>query len=417
MNQVAATRRKAFLPQLLDGTTDEKIAYFQEFLVTHANLNAVDKEVWNGINAPGNGTLFFVIGPTGVGKTTLRRSLERRLVRDAVRLNGKSGSPPFLSAEVPACEGNHFKWGDFFRTALKSALGPPPKGMTASPLTPNQQAIFVKRAHQEFHFRDQLLDWFLEHRPKAFFIDETQHLSHTYSLRRLLDHMDVLKSFANLAQTTIVLFGTYDLLACRDLSAQLSRRSVDIHFKRYGRRPVEVRSFLNVILTFMKHLPLRSDFNLLEHSDFLYVHSAGCVGILKDWLTRALRAAWLLNDGVLTSEILRNEAPCASKAHRIGAESIAGETKWETETVSSEQLYRLLGVPLPPNESDAPAPPISSASNPRNWNARKDKDVGWTPIGEANAPNAKINQTIKAKPNLPRPIGKRKPTRDPIGQG
>jgi hypothetical protein len=62
------------------------------------------------------------------------------------------------------------------------------------------------------------------------FVDEAQHLARISSGRRLSDQLDVIKSIANRTQTVHVLFGTYELMAFRNLSAQLSRRSMDLHF-------------------------------------------------------------------------------------------------------------------------------------------------------------------------------------------
>jgi hypothetical protein len=47
------------------------------------------------------------------------------------------------------------------------------------------------------------------------------------------DQLDSIKSLASSTEIPIVLIGTYELLALRNLSAQLSRRSVDVHFRRY----------------------------------------------------------------------------------------------------------------------------------------------------------------------------------------
>ena len=63
-------------------------------------------------------------------------------------------------------------------------------------------------------------------RPVAVMIDEAQHLGKIPSGRRLLDQLDVIKSIANQTKTAHVLFGTYDLLAFRNLNGQLARRSL-----------------------------------------------------------------------------------------------------------------------------------------------------------------------------------------------
>src|SRR5271157_5953830 len=128
-------------------------------------------------------------------------------------------------------------------------------------------------------------------RPAAVFIDKAQHLARMASGRKLADQLDVIKSIASGTQTIQVLMGTYELLAFRNLSGQLSRRSVDLHLSRYrSENPNDIEIFQNVVLTFQTQLPLADDLNLLGIWDFLYERSLGCVGVLKDWLVRALVA-------------------------------------------------------------------------------------------------------------------------------
>src|SRR5947209_2294878 len=88
-------------------------------------------------------------------------------------------------------------------------------------------------------------------RPVAVMIDEAQHLAKVASGRRLLDQLDVIKSIANRTNTVHVLFGTYDLLAFRNLNGQLSRRSVDVHFPRYRAEFADDRkAFMGVLGSF-----------------------------------------------------------------------------------------------------------------------------------------------------------------------
>ena len=85
----------------------------------------------------------------------------------------------------------------------------------------------------------------LRHRhPPVVFVDEAQHLARIASGHRLSDQLEVIKSIANRTETVHVLLGTYELMAFRNLSAQLSRRSVDLHFQRLSgglcRRPAGI---------------------------------------------------------------------------------------------------------------------------------------------------------------------------------
>ena len=109
------------------------------------------------------------------------------------------------------------------------------------------------------------LRWALEQalrhrRPTAFIVDEAQHFKRIASGRRLLDQMDTIKSLANLTGITHVLIGTYELLGFSQLSAQLDRRSCEIHFPRYHIDvPEEMLAFKRILLTFQRHLPLMGE--------------------------------------------------------------------------------------------------------------------------------------------------------------
>ena len=71
----------------------------------------------------------------------------------------------------------------------------------------------------------------------------------------MADQLDVIKSIASRSQTVHVLIGTYELLAFRNLSAQLSRRSVDLHFSRYRAESADdIEVFQNAVFTFQKQL-------------------------------------------------------------------------------------------------------------------------------------------------------------------
>lgn len=89
--------------------------------------------------------------------------------------------------------------------------------------------------------------------------------------RRLADQLDVIKSIASRTQTIHVLIGTYELLSFRNLSGQLSRRSVDLHFSRYRAESTDdLRMFRNIVLTFQEQLPAEQSPDLVGMWDFLY---------------------------------------------------------------------------------------------------------------------------------------------------
>ena len=184
-------------------------------------------------------------------------------------------------------------------------------------------------------------------RPAAVFIDEAQHLARVSSGRKLADQLDVVKSIASRTQTIHVLIGTYELLSFRNLSGQLSRRSTDLHFSRYrAEQSDDIQVFRNIVLTFQQQLPPEQTLDLSSMWDFLYERSLGCVGILKDWLSRSLNAATRAARP-LNRRTLEYTALSASQSEKILAETREGENRLMESPESSNRLRRLLGLPEP----------------------------------------------------------------------
>jgi hypothetical protein len=181
--------------------------------------------------------------------------------------------------------------------------------------------------------------------PVAVFIDEAQHLARIASGRKLSDQLDVIKSIANRTQTVHVLVGTYELLPFRNLSGQLSRRSVDIHFPRYAAESREdLQVFKNVLLTFHDQLPLLDGFDLVSGWDFMYERSAGCVGILKEWLMRAAVAAIKSGQGAILRKHLEDTALSIGQCEKIVTEAREGEMRLADGVQSRSRLRSLLGL-------------------------------------------------------------------------
>jgi hypothetical protein len=184
------------------------------------------------------------------------------------------------------------------------------------------------------------------------------------------------------------MIGTYELLALRNLSGQLSRRSIDIHFPRYGTSMEDIKSFQDVLWSFQKRLPLLVEPNLMKHWEYCYVHSVGCVGILKDWLTRSLEDALSENARTIGIKILERNALSVEQCETIAAEALDGEASLAKRADSTSRLLRMLGfVPGKPHEGQA--------------------------NDQLNAASVKKNPS-KINPRLPRPVGERHPSRDKV---
>lgn len=322
----------SFPQELLTLPIADRISYFQQYTMAHPKLLIAAEKLKNAIDDPGFFSLIFLFGPTGVGKTTLLRRIRQRLLASFHKeMELDKGFIPIANIEVATPEFSNFDWKDFYLRALGVLQDPCIQLPSYGRITNLKLKTSLEAA--------------LKHRRlKVFCLDEAQNLSKVASGRKLRDQTDCIKSLANLTQVKFVLAGTYDLLILRNLSAQLCRRSLDIHFERYKvENEEDLKAFRGVVQTFQRHLPFEEEPDLLKYWDFCYERSFGCVGILKDWLSQALATALLDGAKTLTLSHLKSSAYSHEQCMIIFNETRLGEKQLEF-TPDSSALRIALGL-------------------------------------------------------------------------
>jgi Cdc6-like AAA superfamily ATPase len=241
-----------FPSTLLHRPSSERLAYFKAYTVAHTHMEQVFAALVQAIREPANAAYILVLGPTGVGKTTLRLGVERHLVATLqTELERDPDRLPVCSTTAVSPDSGNFNWKDYYRRALQTLDEPVMRDKirigTTRPLAV-AEATALRRA----------LESALTHRrPQAFIVDEAQHLLKIASGRRLQDQMDSIKSLADHGQTVHVLIGTYDLLALQTLNGQVIRRGITLHFPRYRADiPADVLAFQRVLVSFEQQLPV-----------------------------------------------------------------------------------------------------------------------------------------------------------------
>ena len=342
--------QKGFPQELLKESPENRVAYFEKYKVNHPKLQKAFNQLLDAIYKPDKGSLIFLYGPTGVGKTTLKEKIIQELIRRALpQLEVDKGRIPVVAVEAVAPESGNFNWKNFYTRSLIELEEPlidykidyGEKGIRR-----NSEGEIIIESRIAAHVLHRALEKCLKYRrPDVFLIDEAHHLGIMSSGQKLKNQLECVKSLANMSGTNLGLIGTYDLLIFRNLGGQLCRRSINIHFSRYkADNAKDIQAFKSILLTFQKHLPLSQEPNLIDNWEYFYERSLGCIGILKDWLTRTLRDVLYKHGETIELKHLKARVLSVSQCTQISQEIIDGEDSLKETAQEIEDLRDALGL-------------------------------------------------------------------------
>src|SRR3989441_11384635 len=163
---------ESFPPELLAQPVGARLEYFeQRCLISHPRLQEALETILQSICPPGEGastrrpgTMVLVIGPSRVGKTTLIRLLEERLLaRCKEQMHRDPGFIPFASITAAGPEASRFDWPTYYRAVLRGLQDPFVDGKTARiPTRELREAMEAALLHRQ---------------PLAIIVDEAHHLA------------------------------------------------------------------------------------------------------------------------------------------------------------------------------------------------------------------------------------------------
>lgn len=326
---------------LLTQSVAARLAWFEkECTIEHTYLLQALDTVLRTICSPGAGTslnrlgtMALVIGPARVGKTTFIKLLEQRLLERAKeRMLRDPGYWPFVSVSATGPGYGRFDWVDYYRAVLRQMNDPFLDRKTAKPLVRDM--------------REAMEEALIQRQPYAVIVDEAHHLAKAASGRTLQDQLDHLKYLENRTGVCHVLVGTYEMRPFRKVNAQLTGRSIDVHFPRYDATRQEDREeFRSVLWALQRQLPVEEEPLLAEqHWEMLYGRSIGCIGLLKLHLIRALALALSEGARTLTESHLRNTALSEDRVKEMLSAALSGETDLAEPEGADERLLALLGL-------------------------------------------------------------------------
>src|SRR5258705_1501579 len=110
---------RAFPKELLTATAEERNAWFEKRAVAHDMIDKVKKEVRRLLRGGRRYPVVLVVGPTGIGKSTLVTLLKTNIMTELLpTLSQDPGRIPIASVEASAPEMGIFNWRDPYITCL-----------------------------------------------------------------------------------------------------------------------------------------------------------------------------------------------------------------------------------------------------------------------------------------------------------
>jgi hypothetical protein len=331
------------------------------------------------IRRPGEIPLIVVVGPTGVGKTTLVKRLQQEiLAASAATMEKNPGLIPVILIEALSPDGGDFHWGDFYVRFLKAAKEPmiERKELDASDLKKYRKKIGT---HAELR---RAMEQCIQHRgTKVVIIDEAQHLAKVLNPARLPDQMDAIKSLASLSGAQFVMVGTYDLLQLLNRNGELARRTRCVHFPRYRYEQSKDRqSFRNILRMFETRVPLEATGFLVRNLEYHYEHCLGCVGTLKDRIKLAARHAIEAGRTCLEMKDFEGTALSNDSLLAMLQEILDGERLIESSNLRGDELRSKLGL------QKSQEPPVETGDEKADPRRR--------PVGERNLNRDPVGLTV-----------------------
>lgn len=371
-----------FPPELLQASLKQRVDYFKNRLIDHSLLSVAFNKAMAALGSSSGPRVVTITGPTGVGKTTLARRIYRQLMKNYEdEIAADPSMVPVLGINAIPPNGTSFNWKDFYFRLLEKngdvlldhklnlprqgnmfpeLLFPPPsEGATADSLRRALEKCICKRG------------------TKFLIVDEGHHLMMVKDDGRLEYQFESLKSLTIETDVIIVLVGTYRLLDIREHSGQLVRRSEVVPLSRYDfRQQGDKQSFASALATLQNKMPLEVTPDMVPDVEYFYLKTGGCIGILKDWLTRCLEQAILENRKTVDAEFASRFALDNKGLSTIIEEALAGESKLADVSLDSIKALLTEGIPVIYAPED-PKKKMTSKRRVGERNPTRDKTGGF----------------------------------------
>jgi energy-coupling factor transporter ATP-binding protein EcfA2 len=306
--------------EAIAGCVQTKIRYMRQQYAIHPQLADAIKQSTR-LLTPGTGiSITVVVGPTGVGKTTLARCMiEHSLRQFSTDIVDDPSCVPCAYVEVPPSEKEGgVDWSLFNRRcgiALHDALPEERLATEGTGFIGGDMPVYKPGLRAAFE--RAIVNRKLRH----LVLDECGHFVDSAEDTKV--YGNVLKSLANVGGINVLMLGAYGAEKIIESTAQLARRVNVVHFRRFD----SFESYCIYLNTLAQALPLAEPPDLLQHAGILYEHCCQLGGLTADTIIQAVVEASLNEEkpGEWSDDYLWHALPQEAKRRTIMEDLLVGE--------------------------------------------------------------------------------------------
>jgi len=305
-----------------------RMRWFNLRQVKHAELLRVARQLDELIDPNNDTKIISVIGPTGIGKTTLATGILAQML-NRYAADRKPHEVPVVYVSAPANGEQSMSWKTLYRRIL-AAAGEHHLDLQRQVAVHDGDMSAVRTDRLSLAHLREVLEAVIRHRNiRVIVIDEVMHL---LRFQDNLAIMDTLKSLADIHDTKLVLIGTYQIAPLMMEYGQLARRSAILHYRRYSipqkSNPAKLteaqRDFKAAVARLQAQWPCVEVPQLEAAWEELMHASLGSVGLLKSQLLQ-MASLQMTRGGVLQGSDLASALKPPKQLRQIESEILRGE--------------------------------------------------------------------------------------------
>jgi DNA polymerase III delta prime subunit len=290
-----------------------EVERWEKWIAHHHELDETVDRLYHHLKAPGDRKNVFLVGPSGVGKTTAAQLLKKKVWENEPDLDSDEGRGkiPAIYVLLRHPTGGIFRFKELFEGALIDLNDP-----------------FVGNARRsEGELREAYIKALKKRKVRAVLIDEGATLTKATVPKGNRTVAEALMSLGDASKVVHYFFGTDQLSDLLFPTYQLNRRCRTFRFRHYDKRNSDDRSTLiSVTETLLEQAPIPYEVGLpSKFVGSLFERTNGCIGTLHEWLLSAIRDAPTESMKKLTSGYLLQIADKYNGLDAEGAKQAADE--------------------------------------------------------------------------------------------